>query len=156
VEAVCELAQLNLQIQQLDRARPLLEKCQQLQPGDSNTLLALANLYFDTKEWALARDRYQEYLKTDPGNPDVRTDLGVSFLNLGDSKQALQIFEQVQSEHADHWASLYNQVVVLAFHLHDMPAARAALERLRKLAPSGNQDLDRLAAEMDKLGRAAT
>ncbi len=148
-EAVCRLAQMNLMVQDHQRARPLLEQCQRLVPADPDVLKALANLYFDLKEFPLARERYEQLLQAQPGDLDVQTDLGVAYRYLEQPDKALALFRKVQGQNPQHWASLYNEVVVLAFDLKDYPGARSGLARLEALQP-GNPDVARLATEIDR------
>ncbi|HEX4955583.1 MAG TPA: tetratricopeptide repeat protein [Thermoanaerobaculia bacterium] len=148
-EAICRLAQMNLMVQDFQRARPLLEQCQRLVPADPDVLKALANLYFDLKEFPLARERYEQLLQAQPGDLDVQTDLGVAYRYLQQPQKALELFRKVQGQNPQHWASLYNEVVVLAFDLKDYTGARAGIARLQSLQP-GNPDVARLAAEIDR------
>ncbi len=153
-EAIRQLAQLNLQINDLVRARDLLDRYYQLRPNDMEGVLALANLNYDTKDFSRAAELYQRYLTSDPQNPDVLTDLGVSFRNIKQPQKALESFKKAQEIQPDHWVSLYNEVVVLAFDLNDLDGAESILSRLRQLQP-GNTDIDQLAAEVAKRRSAA-
>jgi Flp pilus assembly protein TadD len=124
-------------------------------PEDADAVLTLANLNFEIRNWTGSRDLYLRYLALRPGDPDVMTDLGVSYRNLGEPQQALQQFRQARADNADHWISLFNEVVVLAFDLADYPAAEQQMAELRRLQPS-NPDVDRLAAEIERRREAAS
>jgi tetratricopeptide (TPR) repeat protein len=152
-DAVCELARMHLMIQDLPRAKPLLEQCQRLRPQDQSVQLALANLSFDLKDFAAASTSYQKYLEVNPSNADARTDFGVSLLNLGQPAEAKAEFERVQAASPSHWASLYNLAVVQAFHLNDMAAARASVARLRTLGPD-RPEVGQLEAELNRRAAA--
>jgi Tfp pilus assembly protein PilF len=152
-DAVCELARMHLMIQDLSRAKPLLEQCQQLRPQDQGVQLALANLSFDLKDFGAASASYQKYLAVNPSNADARTDFGVSLLNLGKPAEAKAEFERVQASTPTHWASLYNLAVVQAFHLNDLAGARTSVTRLRTLGPD-RPEVGQLEAELNR--RAAT
>jgi len=116
-------------------------------PGDVESLLALANLNFDIQSWQRARELYERYLALRPTDADALTDLGICLRSLGDFQGALDRFAQAQKLAPDHWQSRFNEVVIKAFDLRDLPAAEAALVELEKAAP-GNPDVARLAAEV--------
>jgi len=123
-------------------------------PNDADAILTLANLNYDIRNWARARELYERYLKLRPAQPDVLTDLGVSLRGLGQFQDAMGRFEEAQKLQAGHWQSLYNEVVVLAFDLKDMPRANAVLSKLRALQPD-NPEVTRLADEVAKRGGSA-
>ena len=56
-------------------------------------------------------------------------------------------FDRAQQLQPDHWKSLFNEVLVLAFDLGRIDEAARELERLRRLQPN-NPDVQRLAAEL--------
>ena len=64
------------------------------------------------------------------------------------------IMKEAQKLQDGHWQSLYNEVVVLAFDLKDVPKANAVLGRLRQLQPD-NPEVTRLAQEVAKRGGSA-
>jgi|SRR5581483_2950480 len=123
-------------------------------PNDADAVLTLANLNYDIRNWDRARELYEQYLKLRPAQPDVLTDLGVSLRGLGRFQDAMARFEQAQKLQDGHWQSLYNEVVVLAFDLKDVPKANAVLARLRQLQPD-NPEVTKLAQELSKRGGSA-
>ncbi len=123
-------------------------------PDDADAVLLLANLNFDIRNWARARDLYQRFLELRPRDPDVLTDLGVTQRELGEHRQALELFAEAQRLEPDHWQSLYNQVVVLAFDLKDFGAADRLLATLREQQPA-NPSVTELAAEVERRRKAA-
>ena len=104
--------------------------------------------------YARAKELYERYLTLRPAEPGVLTDLGVSLRGLGQFQEAMARFEEAQKLESDHWQSLYNEVVVLAFDLKDMPKAQAVLRRLRQLQPD-NPEVTRLAEEVARRGGSA-
>ena len=103
------------------RLREQVEK----NPNDADAVLTLANLNYDIRNWERARELYEQYLKLRPPHPDVLTDLGVSLRGLKRFPEAMARFEEAQRLQDGHWQSLYNEVVVLAFDLKDMPQGAA-------------------------------
>jgi tetratricopeptide (TPR) repeat protein len=118
-------------------------------PDDADAVLQLANLNYNIQNWARARDLYTQYLKLRPDQPDVLTDLGITYRETGDPKGALRFFDRAQQVAPDHWQSRFNEVVVLAFDLEDYAAAEQELVELKRLQPA-NQDVARLEAEVAK------
>ena len=118
-------------------------------PEDADAILQLANLNYDIRNWARARDLYTRWLELRPADPGVLTDLGVAYRGLGEFQEAMKRFDEAQRLQADHWQSMFNQVVVLSFDLKDHERAGAVLARLRTLQPS-NPDVQRLAQEVEQ------
>lgn len=151
--------------------RRLEELQQQLaqNPDNPELVLAVANESFDVANqvpnpagsrplWMQARDHYQRYLEMrpqDPNLPNVLSDLGVSHQELGEYDQALAMFRRAREVAPDHWQSLFNQVVVLAFNLKQFDQAQQVLEELRQAQPN-NPDIQRLAAAVEEEQRKAS
>jgi hypothetical protein len=143
---------------------------QQLQadPDNPDLILALAHASYDLAQqvpnpagarpvWIQARDLYTRYVELrpqDPELPNILSDLGVSYQELGEFDQALEIFRRVQGMAPDHWQSLYNQVVVLAFSKKDVDEAMKVLVELQRVQPN-NPDVQRLAAAVEAQRNAA-
>jgi len=132
------------------RLREQVEK----NPNDADAVLTLANLNYDIRNWDRARQLYEHYLELRPPQPDMLTDLGVSLRGLKRFPEAMARFEQAQQLQDGHWQSLYNEVVVLAFDLKDVPKAQQVLTRLRQLQPD-NPEVAKLADEVARRGGSA-
>lgn len=149
-DAVLALARLNLSINDLIRARGLYERYVKLRPEDREGRLTLANLHFDTRQFDKARDLYQEFLIQEPGHPEVLTDLGTCYRNLGDPARALELFRKAQGMNPDLPQAVFNEVVVLAMDLKDFASASERFEKLKQLEPA-NPNVEALGREIERL-----
>lgn len=131
---------------EINRLRALVEQ----NPNDRDALRQLANLNYDIANWPRAQELYERYLKLDPDNPDVLTDLGITLRSQGQLDRALELFRRAEQLRPDHWQARFNEIVVLAFDRKDFAAAERALAELERRAP-GNADVQRLAQEVRKL-----
>jgi Flp pilus assembly protein TadD len=138
----------------LEQQAAALERQLEADPTDSAAALQLGNLYFDLQNWEGAVLAYGRYLELAPADPDVLSDLGVSFQRLGRADEALAMFDRAQELAPDHWQSRYNEVVVLAFQLQRWDDAREVLGELQRLQPD-NPDVARLAQAVEERRNAA-
>lgn len=153
----------------LDMSR--LEQLQQQfeqDPDNPDLILALAQATHDIATqvpnpagsrplWVQARDLYGRYVQLrpdDPNLPVILSDLGVVHQELGEFDQALATFRRVRMIAPDHWQSLYNEVVVLAFGKKQLDEAQQALDELMRVQPN-NPDVQRLAAAVEQQRNAA-
>ena len=133
-------------MQQVQQLRAYVEQ----NPDDVEATRRLANMNYDIANWQRAAELYERILERTADDINVMTDLGACYRNLGRPQDALALFERVATLDGSHWQSRYNQVLVLAFDLRDLPRARTALDELRALQPT-NPDVQRLAQEVEKL-----
>jgi tetratricopeptide (TPR) repeat protein len=123
-------------------------------PNDAKAVRQLADLNFDIRNWQRAQELYRRYLVLKPNDPDVLTDLGISYRETKEYDQALKHFTEAQKVAPDHWQAYYNQVVVLAFDLKKMDEANQVLAKLQQMQP-GNPDVEKLAGAVAKQRNAA-
>ncbi|MEA2603463.1 MAG: hypothetical protein QOF89_4455 [Acidobacteriota bacterium] len=123
-------------------------------PKDAQAVRKLADLNFDIRNWQRAQELYRHYLELKPNDPDVLTDLGISFRETKEYDQALRHFQEAQKAAPDHWQAYYNQVVVLAFDLKKLDEANQVLAKLQQMQP-GNPDVEKLAGAVAKQRSAA-
>lgn len=123
-------------------------------PNDANAVRQLADLNFEIRNWKRAQELYRHYLELKPGDPDVMTDLGISYRETADFDKSLALFQQVHKAAPDHWKSYFNEVVVLAFDLKKVEEAKVPLAKLQQMQPS-NPDVVRLADAVAKQRTAA-
>ncbi len=123
-------------------------------PDDAQAIRRLANLNYQISNWQHAAELYSRYLELDSTDYDVMTDLGATYRYLGRPREALEQFRNVRDLAPDHWQSRYNEVLVLAFDLEDLPAANTAMSELVSMQ-SDNPEVARLAAELKKRSEGA-
>ena len=139
---------------------PSMEEIQELKayveknPKDADAVRKLADLNFDIRQWARAQELYIQYLKLRPADPNVLTDLGISYRESQNFDEALARFKEAQKLAPDHWQSYYNEVVVLAFDLKRFDEADRVLAELQRLQPS-NPDVSKLAEAVNRQRTAA-
>ena len=117
-------------------------------PGDQQTIVRLANLYFDQGTELLARNNvqagmaslnqavtyYQRALETDPESPEMRTDLGTSYNRLQRKDEAIVEFMKVLEYRPDFVTAIFNLGVVHQ-QLGNTSAAREWYQRAAETAP---------------------
>ena len=98
----------------------------------------LGNWEFDHANWPAAVHHYERAVAAGLDTPDLRTDLGTAYKNLGDGEKALEEYGIAQRKDAFHQNSLFNKAIVYSDLLHDRPKAlEVAREYLRRF-PQGH------------------
>ncbi|MEM7048224.1 MAG: tetratricopeptide repeat protein [Acidobacteriota bacterium] len=116
------------------QVRRLEERLRQ-NPEDADAVRQLSDLYVDAQAWEPATQGYARYLQLRPGDPDILSELGTALYQLGRYEEALQQFDLAQEIAPNHWESLFNRAVTLAFGLSRWDDALAVVEQLRSLRP---------------------
>lgn len=132
-------------MQQVEALRQRL----QANPQDADAMLGLAGLYLQINEWDPARQYLEQYLKIRPANPNVLSDLALTYRGLGRYDEALQLLHQAEGLDPNHWQSLYNEVLILAFDQGKLEDAQRVVQRLQQVQP-GNPNVQKLAAELER------
>jgi Flp pilus assembly protein TadD len=104
---------------------------------------------YDIQNWSRAAELYGRLLTLEPNDPDTMTDLGISLRNLGRREEALELFRETRSLHADYWPALFNEILVLAYDLGQGEEAKEKLAELRALQPS-NPRVEQLAQDLEE------
>jgi len=105
-------------------------------PKDLEALVGLANLEFDSGQWAHAIDYYSRALTVDPKNADVRVDRAIAYHSTGQNdvaKKELLAVTREQPEHKNAWLNLG----VVSRDLGDRAGALRAWQRYLELDPQG-------------------
>ena len=101
--------------------------------------IQLGNDYFDTRQHQKSVDAYGKALALNPNNPDVLTDQGIMYRDLGRFDEAIANFEKSAKIDPSHVQSSYNLGVVWANDKHDNAKAAAAFNRVISIAPTSQQ-----------------
>ncbi len=136
----------------------LLEQAHELEallakdPNNYDHLVQMANTEYDLNDFVKATDYYEKARKIRDDSPDVMTDLGVCYKEIGQPQKALELFDKAAETHPDHWQSRYNAAVVRLFDLNDPAGARSEVDKLKQLQGkvSGIPDLTGLEGEIAK------
>ncbi len=104
-------------------------------PDDFNTVVQVANLYYDGRQYPEAVKYYQLAVKSQPTNADVLTDLGTSLWYTGDADGAITEFQKALKYRPGHPATLFNLGVVRWQGKLDPKGAVEAWEQLLRQNP---------------------
>jgi cytochrome c-type biogenesis protein CcmH/NrfG len=106
-------------------------------PKNVKAWIALGNDYFDSHQPQKSIDAYANALTLEPNNPDVLTDQGVMYREIGASDKALANFLKANQIAPRHFQSLFNAGVVYAYDLKDSKKAVETWNKIIAADPSG-------------------
>lgn len=95
-------------------------------PSNIELLQELGNAYFDNGQFDRAKVEYEKVVEKNPNDPNVITDLGICWRNLGNPEQAVKKFEEASRIAPSHINSRYNAGVVYYYDLKDYVKAKEA------------------------------
>ena len=99
-------------------------------PEDVVAAATLGGLYHQVGMFPQAVQFYDVAVSISPDDPDLLTDSGNVYRELGRFAEALDRFRKAFEVDGTHWESLFNTVVVAAFDMGEMELADAAMVRL--------------------------
>lgn len=139
---------------------PMRHKLAQLEkkvgedPAQAAAWTALGNLYFDAGRSDEAIHAYTHALQISPDNPDVLSDLGIMYRELGQPELALDCFRKASALDPAHQNSVFNQGVVLYFDLNRRSEAMEKWRSLLRINPDAlAPDGKRLADMLERLAK---
>ncbi|MDR0238622.1 MAG: tetratricopeptide repeat protein [Deltaproteobacteria bacterium] len=112
-----------------------LEETVKKNPQDLLAWIQLGNHYFDDNKPRDAIRAYEHALSINADNPDVLTDLGIMYRQLGEFERAAEKFTQAGAINPRHEQSRFNLGVVLFFDLNRKDEARKAWRSLLSINP---------------------
>ncbi len=98
----------------------------------------LGNWEYDHANWPAAVHHYERAIAAGLDTPDLRTDLGTAYKNLGDGEKALEEYGIAQRKDPFHQNSLFNKAIVYADVMRDRPKAIAAAREYLRRFPQGH------------------
>lgn len=114
-------------------------KLTQTDPKARPAWVQLGNDYFDTRQFQKSIDAYERALELGPNDPDVLTDQGVMYQEIGQFDRAIANFEKANKLNPAHIQSLFNIGVVHANGKKDKVKAAAAWKKVIEVAPQSPQ-----------------
>jgi tetratricopeptide (TPR) repeat protein len=141
--------------------RPMLDEAQvsamrtiaERDPKNVESRVQLGNLFFDAERYPDAIKWYEEAVALNPNDPNVSTDLAVSYYYTNQADKSLAQFERSLKADPRHVKTYLNMGIVKAFGTQDMKGAAAAWEEVLKLAP-GSADAQAAKRALDGLNAA--
>jgi len=109
------------------------EKIVAREPKNLQAWIQLGNDYFDTAQPQKAINAYGKALELKPNDPNVLTDQGVMYKQVGAFDKAIANFEKAQQIDPNHLQSLYNMGVVYADDLKQPDKALKVWNRYLEL-----------------------
>jgi len=123
----------------LRRAQELEAQAKQ-NPNDATPRTQLGNMYFDAEKYTDAARWYEASLQIAPNNPDVSTDLAVSYYYSNQTDKALEQFQKSLAADPKHTKTLLNLGIVRAFGKQDLAGAAEAWNQVVQLAPADSPE----------------
>jgi len=151
-DAQIKAAELYYQIQRFEGSIEFLKRANELQPENYDVLVNLGNAFFDASKYEDAEKTYAKALTKKPGDLNVRTDMGLTFVfrESPDYDRAIKEFTQVLDTDPAHVQALQNLTVAYT-KKSDKANATATVARLEKV-DAGNDALTKLKEEIQKVG----
>lgn len=117
------------------KAAPLLAQLK-ASPNDANLLANIGNIYSDAQQYKAAAEYYRRSLEANPGDPNVRTDMGTAYFYLGDVDGAIREFTTALRYDPKHAQTLFNLGMVKWQAKGDAKGAVESWERLLRVVPN--------------------
>jgi len=120
------------------------------EPGNRNAWVQLGNNYFDSNQPMPAVEAYTKALELDGNDPDVLTDQGIMYRQIGWFDKAIENFTKASKLNPNHQNSLFNMGIVYSQDLGEKEKAKDAWTRYLVLVPSG-QGADKVRTMIDHM-----
>ncbi len=131
-----------------------LETMANNEPSNPAPRVQLANLYFDAERYDDAIKWYEAAMKLAPKDPNVSTDLGVSYYYTNQPDRALAQFDHSLSIDPKHTKTLLNQGIVRAFGKQDLAGAQESWQQVLAIAPPDSPEAQAAKRAVDAMKSA--
>ena len=111
-------------------------------PKNVEAWVQLGNHYFDSRQAQKSIEAYGRALELRPNDPNVLTDQGVMYRELGQYDKAVENFQKANKAEPMHVQSLFNLGVVYAQDLKQPQKATDAWNKVITTAPNSPQAAD--------------
>jgi tetratricopeptide (TPR) repeat protein len=135
-DAQKQAGMMYYKIRNLDEATRYLTQANRINPEDRETLVTLGNISFDGDKYPDAEKFYTAALEQKPDDPDVRTDLGLSFFlrQPRDIDRAISEYRKALQYDPKHELTLQNLCAALK-EKGDKEALAVAVKQLEAVNP---------------------
>ncbi|CAN5666581.1 MAG: tetratricopeptide repeat protein [Acidobacteria bacterium] len=143
-DAQMKAGDVYLQIKGFDKAVEFYEQAHRIKPEDYETIVKLANTYFDFRKFEEAGKWYEQALSKKSNDTNVRTDLGITFVERENPNldRAIKEFQTSLQTNPKHEPTLYN-LGAAQFKKGNIEEANKILMQLEAINPQ-SQLVDRL------------
>ncbi|HVE59114.1 MAG TPA: tetratricopeptide repeat protein [Pyrinomonadaceae bacterium] len=150
-EAQMKAAEVSYQNGSFDKAVEYLKQANKLKPDDYETIVNLGNASFDGGNYAEAEKWYSAALVKKTEDPDVRTDLGLTFIfrDPPNYDRAIKEFEDVLAKDINHPQALQNLTVAYT-KKGNAAKAKETVDKLEKVDPT-NASVAKLREDIQKI-----
>jgi len=121
----------------LKRALEQYQKIVELDPKDIDSWLLLGRLHRVAQDSVEAEKAFKKTLELDPSNEEAMTELALVYANLGDSRRALQLWEQAAGRNPNR-----RNLIALAGAYEDLRDYANAVQVLRRALEAEPENLD--------------
>ena len=135
-DAQMKAGDVYLQIKGFDKAVEFYEQAHRIKPEDYETIVKLANTYFDFRKFEEAGKWYEQALSKKSNDTNVRTDLGITFVERENPNldRAIKEFQTSLQTNPIHEPTLYN-LGAAYFKKGNTDEAHKILARLEAINP---------------------
>ena len=137
-DAQLEAGNLYVKIKSFDKAEEFYNRAGELNPSDYEKIVQLGNGFFDAGKFEKAQKWYEQALAKKPDDANVRTDLGVTFVEREnpDLDRAIKEFQTSLKTNPNHEPTLYN-LGIAYFRKGNLEEAQKISSQLETINPQG-------------------
>lgn len=130
-EAQIVAGEMYLRIQNFEKAIEFYKRANEIQPNEYSLIVKIGNAYFDAGRFEEAEKWYLKALEIKSDDVNVRTDLGITFVEREkpDLDRAVKEFQTSLETNSKHEPTLYN-LGIAYFKKGDAVKAEEALKQL--------------------------